>query len=81
MSRKSQAFAEGVQKFSWALEKLPEGGYQCTCRNHPAIVGTGETEQAAMRAATVAIRDAAEKADLKMISSGTRIDPVEPSDG
>ena len=75
MSRKSQAFAEGTQKFSWKMESFAdESGrvrVKCVCRNHPSIIGIGDDEQTAMRAAQKAITIAAE--DVKLVSKGLDI--------
>lgn len=63
MSRQSQAFAFGVPKFTWEVNKV-EDRYRCRCENHPAVEGWGQTEQEAIQNAVVAIRDAAEKAEI-----------------
>lgn len=75
MSRRSQAFAEGTQKFTWSVARQDDGTYLATCMNHPAIMGRGPTEQFAMTAATKAITEAAETCDLKLVSAGTCIVP------
>ena len=64
MSRRSQAFAEGVQKFSWEINKLPDGNYRATCINFPHIVGTGPSEQFALVKGQEAIDTASRKAEL-----------------
>lgn len=63
MSRASQAFAFGVPKFTWELERV-EDRYRCRCENHPQVEGWGDTEQEAIQQAVLAIRDAAEKAEI-----------------
>jgi len=68
MSRRSQAFATGPQKFSWQLSSFEDGDgrvrVMCESRNYPGIKGIGEDEQHAIRAAQVAIATAAEKAGI-----------------
>lgn len=64
MSRRSQMFAEGVQKFSWALKKATDGTYEAHCLNYPTIVGKGDDEQRALIDGRTKITEAAEKAEL-----------------
>ena len=64
MSRRSQAFAEGVQKFSWEINKLPDGNYRATCINFPHIKGEGPSEQFALVKGQEAIDTASRKAEL-----------------
>ena len=64
MSRRSQAFAEGVQKFTWNIEELTNGNYRATCVNYPHIQGEGPTEQFALTKGKEAIDTASRKAEL-----------------
>ena len=64
MSRRSQAFAEGVQKFSWNISQQPDGTYKATCINFPHITGTGPSEQFALVKGQEAIDTASRKAEL-----------------
>jgi hypothetical protein len=68
MSRRSQMFAEGVQKFSWQLSTFRDSDgrerHKATCLNYPQIVGIGDSEQAALSKGKEAITVAAEKAEL-----------------
>lgn len=64
MSRRSQAFAEGVQKFSWDIAQQPDGTYKATCINFPHIVGTGPSEQFALVKGQELIDTASRKAEL-----------------
>lgn len=68
MSRRSSAFAEGVQKFSWKLERFTgQDGrerHRAVCLNYPQITGLGDNEQAALSKGKEAIRDASLKAEL-----------------
>lgn len=64
MSRRSQAFAEGVQKFSWRVERVTDGRYKAESESHPGIVAFGDTEQQAMTAAKDKIYDEVTKATL-----------------
>lgn len=64
MSRRSQVFAEGIQKFSWQIAKQPDGTYHATCLNFPHIVGKGPSEQFALVKGQEAVDTAARKAEL-----------------
>ena len=64
MSRRSQQFAEGIQKFSWVIAKQPDGSFKATCQNFPHISGSGPSEQFALIKGQEAIDTAARKADL-----------------
>lgn len=64
MSRKSQAFAQGIVKHSWSLAKQDDGTYECRSKTHPKIVGKGDDEQHAIRSAKKALEVAVEKVDL-----------------
>lgn len=74
MSRKSQAFAEGQPAFSWRVERIAADRFKVSCKNHPEVVTFGDTEQKAIRAATKAITEAAEKGDLGMVGPGQYLD-------
>lgn len=68
MSRKSQAFADGQQVFSWRIEKLQDATsdsarYKAVCRNRPEIEAFGRDEAEALRAAQVKLTDAIEKVE------------------
>lgn len=63
MSRRSQAMAEGTQKFTWSIHEV-EGRYRARCENHPGIEGWGQSEQVALNDAREKITVASEKADL-----------------
>ena len=77
MSHRSQAFATGVPKFTWRLERIQQqtaavdGRYKCTCENHPAVFAFGDTEQEAMLNAQAAIESAAERVDLQLAGPST----------
>lgn len=79
MSRRSQASAEGPQVFSWRFENIigddGRARVKVTCKNHPGIFAFGSDETTAMRAATEAVRTAAEKADLATINRGQQLTP------
>lgn len=83
MSRQSQAMATGQPAFSWRVERIETDAYGrptryvATCRNHPAVKAFGDTEEAAIRAATKAITAAAEQADLGFVSAGQTLTPPE----
>lgn len=68
MSRKSMEFAHGTQKFSWTLGKFVDSTgrerYKAQCQNYPTIVGLGDDEQQALRAAQQSITKASESAEL-----------------
>lgn len=68
MSRRSHAFAEGVQKFSWNLERFvdSDGRERCkaTCSNFPHISAIAENEQAALSKAKQQVIEAGQKAEL-----------------
>jgi hypothetical protein len=72
MSRKSQAFAQGQPAFSWKVEKVDQG-FKCTCRNHPHVSATGDTEQHAINAAKKAMETAVDKVDNQMVSAGNKL--------
>ena len=64
MSRRSHAFAEGVQKFAWQIAELPNGTFRATCLSFPHIVGEGPSEQFALTKGKEAIDLASRKSEL-----------------
>lgn len=64
MSRRSQMFSEGVQKFSLDVNRTPSGGYKATCRNYPHISAEGPNEQSAIAKCKEQLTIASEKAEL-----------------
>lgn len=82
MSRRSHAFATGQPAFSWrvsAIERTPEGKgtrFLCECKNHPAIRGFGDSEEAAIRAASAAMRTAVDTDEVGLTSRSQQIAPA-----
>lgn len=76
MSRRSQAFAAGTQKFSWRVEEIRErdaaapGRFKATCKTSPDIFAFGETEQGALGAAQRKLDTAIETAAIDTSSPG-----------
>ncbi len=68
MSRRSMAFAHGVQKFSWDIHQFEDASgrqrYKAQSKNYPDIFGLGDDEQQALRAAQQAVTKASETAAL-----------------
>lgn len=81
MSRRSQAFSSGVPAFSWRVERLESDAeghgtrFKCTCRNHPAVAGFGDSEETAIRAASKAMETAVDKAEVGMVAAHQVITP------
>lgn len=72
---RSHAFADGVAKFAWRVKQVDteRGRYVCECVTNPKIVGFGDSEQAAIKAANAAMEKAVDSSDVPMPGPGSKL--------